>query len=281
MRYRAQRLSRRAWTSRRPNGSHDAFYIKIDKHYGSSDHVTYMQHGIPAVMFITWPDMWYHSSQDTPDKQDSTQYKRAAVVGIGALAVLATGGDEMAGRVTTENLGARHRAHGRLRAEGRRATWPTPRRPTRCGRRGRMHASSIRHQADVEKAVIRSSGVLYPDPAAAATRLAAVEAAIDKKASALVDEARAAYALHAQRLNAPPVVDSPPTPEEKEAVVARGRMRQRRNAIRLGAAGARRRTRRPAAEGPVPAAVEGAGGCRAIAASTHECRARRFCWERK
>ncbi len=34
-----------------PNGSTDAFYIKIDKHYGSSDHVTYMQHGIPAVMF--------------------------------------------------------------------------------------------------------------------------------------------------------------------------------------------------------------------------------------
>ncbi len=88
-----------------PNGSQDAFYIKIDKHYGSSDHVTYMQHGIPAVMFITWPDMWYHSSQDTPDKQDPTQYKRAAIVGTGALAVIATGGEELAGRVTTENLG--------------------------------------------------------------------------------------------------------------------------------------------------------------------------------
>ena len=87
-----------------PNGSDDAFYIKIDKHYGSSDHVTYMQHGIPAVMFITWPDNWYHSSQDTPDKQDSTQYKRAAVVATGAMAVLATGGDEMAARVVSENL---------------------------------------------------------------------------------------------------------------------------------------------------------------------------------
>ncbi len=70
-----------------PRGSKDAFYIRIDKHYGSSDHVTYMQHGIPAVMFITWPDMWYHSSEDTPDKQDPTQYKRAAAVGLGALAV--------------------------------------------------------------------------------------------------------------------------------------------------------------------------------------------------
>src|SRR5215831_11549700 len=87
-----------------PTGSDDAFYIKIDQHYGSSDHVTYMQHGVPAVMFITWPDMWYHSSQDTPDKQDPTQYKRAAIVATGALAVIAMGGDETAARVTSENL---------------------------------------------------------------------------------------------------------------------------------------------------------------------------------
>ena len=86
-----------------PSGSDDAFYIKIDKHYGSSDHVTYMQHGIPAVMFITWPDNWYHSSQDTPDKQDSTQYKRAAVVATGAMTVLAD----------------RRRRHGRARGRPR------------------------------------------------------------------------------------------------------------------------------------------------------------------
>ena len=86
-------------------GSKDAFYIKVDKHYGSSDHVTYMQHGIPAVMFITWPDMWYHSSEDTPDKQDTTQYKRAAAVGLGSLAALSEGTDMMAARIVNENLG--------------------------------------------------------------------------------------------------------------------------------------------------------------------------------
>jgi hypothetical protein len=88
-----------------PTGSKDAFYIEIDKHYGASDHVTYMQHGIPAVMFIAWPDMWYHSSQDTPDEQDPTQYKRAAAVGTGALAGLASGTDEMAARILSENIG--------------------------------------------------------------------------------------------------------------------------------------------------------------------------------
>jgi hypothetical protein len=199
-----------------PYGSNDAFYIKIDKHYGASDHVTYMQHGIPAVMFITWPDMWYHSSGDTPDKQDSTQYKRAAVVGTGALAVLATGGDQMAGRVTTENLGRGTERMGDSERKGVNylADAATPAALQAAWRDARI---TIRHQADVEKAVVRSSAVLYPDPAGAAGRLATVEAAIDKKAAALVDEAQALYVLHAQRLGTPPIVDPPLTAEEKEA----------------------------------------------------------------
>ena len=103
-----------------PRGSKDAFYIKIDKHYGSSDHVTYMQHGIPAVMFITWPDMWYHSSEDTPDKQDSTQYKRAAAVGLGSLAVLASGTDDDGRAGPRREPRPRPLAHGRVAHQGTR-----------------------------------------------------------------------------------------------------------------------------------------------------------------
>ena len=144
--------------------------------------------------------------------------KRAAIVGVGAVAVLASGGQEMAGRVTTENLGRGTERMGDSERKGVNymADAATP---------DALHAAwkdarvTIRHQADVEKAVIRSSGVLYPDPAGAAARLAAVEAAIDRKASALVDEARAVYVLHAQRLSTLPVVDPPPTPEEKEALL--------------------------------------------------------------
>ena len=158
-----------------PNGSKDAFYIKIDKHYGSSDHVTYMQHGIPAVMFITWPDMWYHSSQDTPDKQDPTQYKRAAVVGIGALAVLATGGDEMAARVTAENLA---RGTERIGEAQRKATsyLADARDAAALSAAYREGWLAVKHQAAVEKQVIRSSKVLYVDPAAAEKKLAPLEA---------------------------------------------------------------------------------------------------------
>src|SRR3954447_20285436 len=136
------------WNITSPNGSNDAFYIKIDQHYGSSDHVTYMQHGIPAVMFITWPDMWYHSSQDTPDKHDPTQYKRAAAVAVGALAVIATGGDEMAARVTSENLS---RGSERMGGNGRKGTAyladaSTPEALHTAWKDARV---AIRHQGDV------------------------------------------------------------------------------------------------------------------------------------
>jgi aminopeptidase YwaD len=205
-----------SWNITSPNGSNDAFYIKIDQHYGSSDHVTYMQYGIPAVMFITWPDMWYHSSQDTPDKQDPTQYKRAAVVAIGALATLATGGDDVAARVTSENLG---RGTERMGVNQRKGMAYLADATTADA----LHSAwkdarvAIRHQGNVEKAVIRSSSVLYTDPAGTEKRFATLEAAVDRKVSALLDEARAAYALYAQRLNTQPVYVPPQTAEEKEA----------------------------------------------------------------
>src|SRR4051812_22691785 len=199
-----------------PNGSNDAFYIKIDQHYGASDHVTYMQYGIPAVMFITWPDMWYHSSQDTPDKQDPTQYRRAAIVATGALAVIASGGDEIAARVTSENLGRGTERMGASERKG--AAYLAD-----AASADALHAAwkearvAIRHQADVEKAVVLSSGVLYADPAGAPKRLAAIAAAIDRNAAAMLDEARALYTVHAQRLGTQPIFEPPQTAEEKEA----------------------------------------------------------------
>src|SRR5262249_22750189 len=122
----------------------------------------------------------------------------------------------LAGRVTTENLGRGTERMGDSERKGANyladATTPDA-----------LHAAwsearvAIRHQADVEKGVIRSSALIYPDPAAAATRLEPVTVAIDKRAAARVEEARAAYALHAQRLGTQPAADRPMTAEEKEA----------------------------------------------------------------
>ncbi|MEO8619413.1 MAG: M28 family peptidase [bacterium] len=181
-----------------PRGSKDAFYIKIDKHYGSSDHVTYMQHGIPAVMFITWPDMWYHSSEDTPDKQDPTQYKRAAAVGLGGLAVIATGTDEMAARVVADNLGRGLSRMGESHTKGLGYMSDA------ADGAGLMQAYkearvAIQHQATIEKAVVRSASVLWTNVDDGKKKTAAFEPLIDQRASSLMNEVKAAYQLQAMQ----------------------------------------------------------------------------------
>ena len=196
-------------------GSKDAFYIKIDKHYGSSDHVTYMQHGIPAVMFITWPDMWYHSSEDTPDKQDSTQYKRAAAVGLGGLAVLASGTDDMAARVLADNLGRGLSRMGESHTKGLgyMADAADAAALTTAYKEAK---NAITHQAAIEKAVVRSASVLWTDVAAGQKKTAAFEPLIDARAGSLLNEVKAAYQLQALQKKAVPA-EPVLSAEEQEA----------------------------------------------------------------
>jgi hypothetical protein len=198
-----------------PHGSSDAFYIKIDKHYGSSDHVTYMQFGIPAVMFITWPDMWYHSTEDTPDKQDSTQYKRAAVVGTGAVAVLATGTDEMAARVLSENVGRGLSRMGEAHVKGL-SYLADARDPASLGQAYREAVVAINHQAGVEKKVIESASILWTNVGAGKQKTSAFVPLIDQRATALVNEVKAAYQLQAAQRGTPATIPAL-TAEEKEA----------------------------------------------------------------
>ena len=181
-----------------PNGSTDAFYIKIDKHYGSSDHVTYMQHGIPAVMFITWPDMWYHSSQDTPDKQDPTQYKRAAAVGTASLAALSSGTDEMAARVLNENVGRGLARMGESHTKGLgyMADATDGASLTEAYKEAKV---AILHQADVEKGVVASASVLWTDGDKGKKNTAAFAPLIDERAQELLKEVKAAYQLQAMQ----------------------------------------------------------------------------------
>jgi len=198
-----------------PNGSSDAFYIKIDKHYGASDHVTYMQHGIPAVMFITWPDMWYHSSGDTPDKQDPTQYKRAAVVGTGALAVLASADDPLGARVAAENLGRGAERMGAAERKGVAYIADVAEGPQLADAYKEARIAVL-HQAGVEKAVVKSAAVLFARPEQAAKTLAPFDQLIDKRAAALVDEVRGLYGVRAAQLGAS-ATEPTLTPQEKEA----------------------------------------------------------------
>ncbi|MEF9438278.1 MAG: M28 family peptidase [Candidatus Mariimomonas ferrooxydans] len=65
-----------------PSGSQHPFLMNIIGFDSGSDHMVFCNGNvkIPIVFFNCWPDDFYHSSMDTPDKSDSTQLKRVAFI---------------------------------------------------------------------------------------------------------------------------------------------------------------------------------------------------------
>jgi hypothetical protein len=221
-------------------------------------------------MFITWPDMWYHSSEDTPDKQDSTQYKRAAVVGTGALAVLASGTDEMAARVLNDNLGRGLSRMGESHTKGLGyMADATPQTLSQAYKEARV---AILHQAGVEKGVVKSAGVLWTTPLKDRSGRPRSSPLIDQRASALLNEVRAAYQLQAMQRGTQ-AAEPAMTAEEKEAanLIVQSVGRRRRGTRRCAGAGGGRgggagaaggRWRRVPPHKLPPAAGRGGGGGR-------------------
>lgn len=89
-----------------PSGTDDPFYYKIDPHYGASDHEVFNDWGIqvPGIMMITWPDLYYHTSEDRPYNCDATQLKRAAVIAAAAAYTIASADEDMAMKIAAETF---------------------------------------------------------------------------------------------------------------------------------------------------------------------------------
>jgi aminopeptidase YwaD len=90
-----------------PTGSDDPFYYSIDDHYGSSDHEVFNDWGVqvPGIMMITWPDLYYHTSQDIADKCDPTELKRVCFIGAAAAYTIASADEVLAARIAGEVTG--------------------------------------------------------------------------------------------------------------------------------------------------------------------------------
>ncbi len=77
------------------DGSRQSFRYLVTPYSGGSDHGIFIDadSGIPALSFMVWPDKWYHTDHDTPDKTDPTQLKRVAFIGAGSALAVCGGGD--------------------------------------------------------------------------------------------------------------------------------------------------------------------------------------------
>jgi hypothetical protein len=99
-------LGRRGFTRRivSPTGTDDPFYYKISSMHGSSDNAVFNDWGIgvPGVKMITWPDNYYHTSEDTPDKCDPTQLRRAIIIAAAGAYTMASADDAMTIRIISE-----------------------------------------------------------------------------------------------------------------------------------------------------------------------------------
>jgi aminopeptidase YwaD len=90
-----------------PTGSDDPFYYAIDDHYGASDHEVFNDWGVqvPGIMMITWPDLYYHTSQDIADKCDPTELKRVCFIGAAAAYTIASADEDLASKIAGEVTG--------------------------------------------------------------------------------------------------------------------------------------------------------------------------------
>ncbi|MBI2223178.1 MAG: DUF4910 domain-containing protein [Acidobacteria bacterium] len=74
-----------------PSGTRSRFRYSVDPYTGGSDHAWLNDAGVgvPALLFTHWPDNFYHSSEDSPDKVDPTEMKRVGLIAFGAMRLLA------------------------------------------------------------------------------------------------------------------------------------------------------------------------------------------------
>jgi len=87
-------------------GSASTFRYAINTHSGGSDHHEFVDStvGVPCVMFLQWPDMFYHTSMDTIDKVSADSLKRVGWIATVTALTLANADTEEAFLLANETF---------------------------------------------------------------------------------------------------------------------------------------------------------------------------------
>lgn len=171
-----------------PSGSDEPFYYAIEHHYGASDHEVFNDWGVgvPGVMLITWPDNYYHTSEDRPDKCDPTQMKRCCVISAASAYTIAAADEGMTRKMAGEvfSNGSRRigqqaaRAFDELSNAGKEDLARVYKKT-----RGYIEATGL-----AEQATLKTLGELVPDDE---TSLAFINAQVELMKALTADQAKA------------------------------------------------------------------------------------------
>lgn len=190
-----------------PRGTRDPFWYHIEKFYGSSDHQVFLDHAarIPSVQFGNWPEIVYHTSDDTPALLDPTQMKRAAFLGLAVGHVLA--GATASDAVRIAALSGAY-ARRRLGDELLRSTTVLDAAPTAADLHASykntlqsLHWAYVRERAQVRSAVAMATDRGARDQIARTESALAAGEAVDRQQLAAV------YATQCASLGTAPVLE--------------------------------------------------------------------------
>jgi hypothetical protein len=81
---------------RTQTGNNAPFNYRLVPFISASDHVVFLDAGIPAMQFNHWPDNFYHSSGDVAERTDPTEMKRTGFIGAASFFYLAVAGADEA-----------------------------------------------------------------------------------------------------------------------------------------------------------------------------------------
>ena len=96
-----------------PQGSRDVFNLSILGHDGGSDNILLNSYAfrVPTVYFECWPEDFYHTNMDTPDKSDATQLKRVAFMAAASAVAFCSATPSDTRKIAVETAS---RAEGRI-----------------------------------------------------------------------------------------------------------------------------------------------------------------------
>jgi hypothetical protein len=70
---------------RSTRGSQSLFNYRVTPYSGGSDHMMFIDRKIPGAMIVHGPDYTHHTSDDTPDKVDPVELRRAEMIAAGTV----------------------------------------------------------------------------------------------------------------------------------------------------------------------------------------------------
>jgi hypothetical protein len=112
---------------------------------------------IPGTEVLAWPDNYYHSSEDSPDKVDPTQLHRVVFSGLAAMTMIGYADDPNAGDLARQSF-----VYGRRRiqaSEAQASHLLLSAAPENLAERENRAKNLLRHVYQREAAAIRSSQV--------------------------------------------------------------------------------------------------------------------------